>query len=288
MPDGEWRSYHLYRAEPWEPFLRGAVRPFISTVLEESLAERFFFVRYWERGPHIRLRLHTAHGAELDSRVHAHFNDYFRLHPSVRGHSAADSFPNDTVQEMAYVPEVQRYGGPHRLPVAEEHFEASSRAVLAILEHEEWSYERALGSAIQLHLLFLSCLGLQDQALLAYLCDTSEKWLWTSPAFQQSFEAAYQRSKPQLIAVHEAIAGGVPDELEIQPDWAACWVRAMRTAGRALHAEDAEFPRDASDRSIVTSLIHMTNNRLGLRNSDEASLFYLMKRAAEDVHGIVA
>ena len=51
-----WLSAYLYYHEPWETFITKAVSPFIDKMLEKHLVKRFFFIRYWEKGPHIRLR----------------------------------------------------------------------------------------------------------------------------------------------------------------------------------------------------------------------------------------
>src|SRR5438874_11952323 len=66
-----WRSYHLFRAEPWEEFLCTGVRPLVDELADAGLTEGFFFIRYWERGPHIRLRLKTAYAEDVHRRVYA-------------------------------------------------------------------------------------------------------------------------------------------------------------------------------------------------------------------------
>ena len=38
-----WLATYLYYAEPWEEFLTDAVKPFVESVLENNLAEQFFF-----------------------------------------------------------------------------------------------------------------------------------------------------------------------------------------------------------------------------------------------------
>src|SRR5688572_26222679 len=75
-----WLASYLYYNEPWEGFLKNAVSPFVKNVLEEKLAESYFFIRYWERGPHIRLRFYGDPDV-LDTivkpRLKSYFDDYF-------------------------------------------------------------------------------------------------------------------------------------------------------------------------------------------------------------------
>src|SRR5260221_3291373 len=56
VPAEAWLSAHLYYAPPWEEMLVQAIQPFVEGILAKQWANQFFFIRYWERGPHIRLR----------------------------------------------------------------------------------------------------------------------------------------------------------------------------------------------------------------------------------------
>ncbi|HHH49559.1 MAG TPA: hypothetical protein ENK52_01120, partial [Saprospiraceae bacterium] len=53
----KWLAVHLFYNEPWEEFLAKAVKPYVDTLVQTGIAAQFFFIRYWERGPHIRLRI---------------------------------------------------------------------------------------------------------------------------------------------------------------------------------------------------------------------------------------
>ena len=52
----QWLAAYLYYSGNWEKFLTNSVKPFVEDILDRKLAEQYFFIRYWERGPHIRLR----------------------------------------------------------------------------------------------------------------------------------------------------------------------------------------------------------------------------------------
>jgi len=298
-----WRSYHLFRAEPWEEFLGAGVRPLVDELagdgLSDGLIQGFFFIRYWERGPHIRLRLKTAHRKDVDRRVHAHFADYFARIPSRRTNSGADDWlPNDTVQEIAYEPETVRYGGPARLPIAERQFEASSRAVFGVIgEGRDWSYDRALGAAIQLHLMFAHAFGFELEALKRFFAETADQLMsWENPMVQwrddpktvlPHFAEAFSRQREALVRAHAVVWSGLAEGGEFDQEWANRWVRDMREiAARLTATRGAGEPLvNFTERAVLRSLIHMTNNRLGVRNRDEAYLAYVMKRALEEIDG---
>lgn len=290
MNGAGWRSYHLFRAEPWDEFLRDVVQPFVSQVMDEGLATQYFFIRYWERGPHIRLRLETAAPAELDARVHAHFEHFFRLAPSRRERERPGWLPNDTVQEIAYEPETLRYGGPARLLIAEEQFQASSCAVMALLSSGGWSHERALGAAIQLHLIFAYAVGFRFGALASFVSASADEWprfLGITPenSLEPAFRAAFAGQRESLIAAHAAIWSALHDGAEFEQEWANRWLAAMRGIGMRLRAAGGNGGGafDRQEESILKSYMHMTNNRLGLLLREEAYLAFLMSRCMEEL-----
>ncbi len=296
MSDACWASYHLFRGEPWEPFLTGAVEPFVAAAREEGLIESFFFIRYWERGPHIRLRLRTESAEELDARVHSYFADFFARSPSTRLTSQETWLPNDSVQNIAYEPEIERYGGPRRLLIAEEQFEASSRAVLAIVRGGEWSYERALGAAIHLHLMFAYALAFDITTLKQYFADTADIFLRFDNQFVRldeppesmlpAFALAFERQQDQLTRVHAVVWSALEEDAEIEQAWASRWLADMRAVATRLRAARSGAGT-APEPSILRSYMHMTNNRLGVNNRDEAYLAYIMRRSLEKIDELI-
>ena len=52
-----WVSLHLFYHDNPMPLLVECVQPMIKELYARHLLQRFFFIRYWQGGPHIRLRL---------------------------------------------------------------------------------------------------------------------------------------------------------------------------------------------------------------------------------------
>ena len=226
QPD-TWLAAYLYRGEPWEALLTEAVQPFVQQVLINGWADSFFFIRYWERGPHIRLRF-KGDAVVLESQLRpaltAHFTRYFRQYPSQRADPArqlppgSQWFPNDSVQFIPYEPETDRYGGPVGVAIAERQFACASRVVLATLAASRtWNYDRALGTAIQLHLLFAYATGMDLEEARAFFTLVYTQWAprayvppqgATAPgqaaAYRQQVEAAFAVDKVYQITRLEA------------------------------------------------------------------------------------
>ena len=118
-PDHTWLAGYLYYTGARETFLTKAVAPFVHTVLTHGWAGQCFFIRYGERGPHIRLRFQGP--ADLlehwvKPRFMTFFQQYYTRYPSQRDEPAwvkdlprdIQWFPNNSVQFLAYEPESER------------------------------------------------------------------------------------------------------------------------------------------------------------------------------------
>ena len=83
----QWFAVYLYYAEPWDELLINAVRPFVNEMMNAKLADQYFFIRYWEKGPHIRLRfkgIPEKLNHEIRPRLIRHFENYYNSKPSQR------------------------------------------------------------------------------------------------------------------------------------------------------------------------------------------------------------
>jgi thiopeptide-type bacteriocin biosynthesis protein len=140
----KWLSAYLYYSEPREHFFVSCLKPFIDDVIKKKIADTYFFIRYWEKGYHIRLRFkgnETALQNELKPLLVNYFSVYFIEHPSQRKESSLELLANNSIHFTEYEPEVERYGGKKAILLAEKQFECSSKAVLNILNQtSEWTY----------------------------------------------------------------------------------------------------------------------------------------------------
>lgn len=323
-----WLSAYLYYAEPWEHILTHAVKPLVSQIFEQGLAEQFFFVRYWERGPHLRLRFKGEREILehlVKPRVEACFEVYVQNFPSQR-HEAdwvkalPDNqkwHPNHSIQYFDYEPEVERYGGPVGILIAEKQFHASSNVVLSVLEDsDEWSYDRALGTAIQLHVGFAAAMKMNLNEMKEFYDFVSQGWLLSAYGYERelsqqelnermhttlrAFEENFQTHQTVLIPFLKTFWEGLQSQIEFDCDWLNYWINNMVEIKNDLQEAHkfglltfptwvqakTELQTDKTHQRlwpILSSYVHMTNNRLGVLNRDEAYLGYLIKRSLESL-----
>jgi hypothetical protein len=324
-----WLAAYLYYAEPWETFLCDAVLPFVENMKQQQLADQFFFIRYWEKGPHIRLRL-KGKNADLEKYVKPalvkHFTSYFQTYPSSRVEPAWVSslpdvqqwLPNNSIHFVTYEPETDRYGGKQGIAIAEKQFQASSEAVLNILQEKgKWEYSQALGVAIQLHLGFAAAAGMNLPEAKFFFSKVFENWLPkafvaypkpTSPnelqtrrnEILQAFHHTYQMQKPVLLPLFQTIWTALNNREEFEQAWFTTWLHHMQSIGRELRQVQMQgklltppnYPvlsqqlcsfEQLQRWAIYDSYVHMTNNRLGILNHDEGFVGYLLSKGLEEI-----
>lgn len=326
----KWLAAYLYYGEPWEKMLTEAVKPFVEKIMSENLADQYFFIRYWEKGPHIRLRFKgdiEILESKVKPRLTAHFEAYFKSNPSERNEpewlKTAESehqwYPNNSIQFIDYEPETERYGGPVAITVAEEQFQASSDAVLAVIGEsvDSWEYDRALGAAIQMHLGFSYGLGMSLKEMQSFFEMVFESWLPRAYYFfekeitqeeldrrkketLEAFALNFENQKESLLPFFKTVWGAMNQNQEFEQEWLNNWIDQMSGIGEKIlqiqteHAlippkrhqkiEHTGFSDMQHDRWLIyDSYVHMINNRLGIMNRDEGYLGYLIKESIAEM-----
>lgn len=274
-----WLSIYLFYNEPWEDFLQKAIEPYVSTAIQTGIAEQYFFIRYWEKGPHIRLRLKgntEMVNTILKPNLEEHFLNYFESKPSRRiepQYPAEFSeklkwFPNNSIQYVDYVPEFDRFGGINGVACAEEQFMISSRTVLEFIKQKgrNWSYDDAMGTAIKLHLSFIHSAGFSIEEAISFFDFFTKNWLtYTFKNVQEeitkedyshqsdlsikAFEDSFDAQKESLIPFHEALWIGMEEGTEFEETILNYWTK--------------------KNKSILNSLIYLFQNQKLSNRSDQ-------------------
>ena len=306
--DKTWLAAHLYYAEPWEEFLSKAVSPFVQKVFAGKLASSFFFIRYWEKGPHIRLRFKSQQGEQqqkLKAFLLKHFETYYKKNPSRYEYEKdwnklakqQQWYPNNSVQFIAYEPEFERYGGSVGMSISQSYFQSSSKAVLsAINETDEWNYDRALGMAIQMHLGFAHAMGMGIKKAGLFYAHVFKAWFHSAYSDDEKvtkkenikrqkqtlkiFETNFQRQKEVLIPFHQMMWTALKKKTAFDQEWMNDWINENSLVNEKM----CRLQKNKLKRwSIYESYVHMSNNRIGIMNQDEAYLGYLIKRSLESI-----
>lgn len=201
MSEQKWLAAYLYYGEPFEPILKEFVKPLVDDIIAYPKISQYFYIRYWHKGPHIRLRFKGDRrflDEVIKNRLETRFEAFVEAHPSTREEPEWTSrlndedqwIPNNTLKYVPYEPEIKRYGGKTATKIAEQHFQHSSETILNIISesNNKWDYEQTMGTAIQLHLCFADALGM----------DIEEAQQFFKYIYVLWFPMTFKRNRPKL------------------------------------------------------------------------------------------
>jgi len=307
MSVNNWLAAHIFYAAPPEPMLTEVLAPLVTRILSQDMARGFFFIRYPEQGQHVRLRFQgdpTVMARDIKPLLQTATGDWCQRFPSQRDKEwqNRDDLPNDSLHYFNYEPEYSRYGGKLGTAIAEQQFQHSSKAVLNLMAESDWNYDRALGCALQIHLAFMYALGWNlDQVrsfcdLIAHIwLPMAWHWAGESTAFEKhkeetlaAFKEAFDQQQEALVPFVQTYWQGLQDQADFDAPWLDTWIEGMQEITRQLdeatNQGSLQIPPTRIQPShplpeywpILESYVHMTNNRLGILNRDEAFLGYLI------------
>jgi thiopeptide-type bacteriocin biosynthesis protein len=305
-PSYSWLAFHVFLADPVrsERFLCDRIHPLVRDVLGRSAAEGWFFVRYWEGGPHLRVRLRGLAAGErngliarLSDGIGAWTSDnpptreaYYGAHPldgQPVDRDALPWFPEGTVRTFDYEPESQRYGGVEATAASERQFEHSSNIAMSIIRGTPGDMSKRLALSFML----------MAETVLAYRRDAR-----VLSVFFRSYAEFWSRYSGQTRAVWAQASQGTPNPKNVQAlkqqiDGTAgpaggrslreVWgeglrrllgeLSALRDHGKLRSPLDGKVvssPEDmeAAVLNILSSQLHMLNNRLGIVPAQELLL----------------
>jgi thiopeptide-type bacteriocin biosynthesis protein len=330
--DGDgWLSLHVFYAANANPVLVHCVRPLVARLREQGLLRSWFFIRYWLEGPHVRLRLLPADAsvtADLARIARAALQQYLRERPALYEedrdasgdlyknmflaeyseerwnelYGADGEMPfrdNNSVARIPYERELERYGGPAGMELAEWHFQESSETVLTLLDTTNVHVRTVLlGQAAQLT-AGLCFAFLRDEEEVARFLDRY-RTMWEtsyqepSDSQHERFDRSYERMKDRLVPRLRHVRDSARDDRAGSPTpleraWLAhCGelrdkVLHLAGAGSLTFRDGPVRDPRAALAIVLSSYVHMTNNRLGVSILDEIYLSYVIGRALSDM-----
>jgi thiopeptide-type bacteriocin biosynthesis protein len=278
---GGWLSVHLsfdgdlYGVAADRVILELAA-PVAAECRRRGWANRYFFVRYNVGGPHLRLRLlgrRRGLARPLRALVAAR----------------ADAL-GGLVREVAWVPyepELDRYGGPAGVAVAERFFDASSRTAVALLRKlPPGDRASRLGKGLLATLVLLHAFARDREAAgelargygegyLRVLTTDADHHRRLTEAFASGLRRQADALSVYVEAAWEALEEG--DGLPVEMARYRRHVVAARERLQKLFAV-GRAPEEAATETILPSYLHMNNNRLGVNVQEEAYLATVASR----------
>jgi len=281
--DAGWVSAHLFYHGHLDLLLVDLVAPLTEELAAAGTCDRYFFLRYWDGGPHVRLRLHApvaVHG-QVAVRVERAAARFFRERPSRDALDPAvylaearrlarregmrrytrRPYPNNSVALIPYRPEYARYGPGPAIRAVERHFVESSAIAIGLLRSGASAGQRDT-AALCLLMLTWHRAGFDHSRLTPASSDLDDV-----PDVEQRY--LRQRDTVRALADRmQAVASGAGGDGAL-----AMWRDSLDRLRAALGDSPATM-------RILDTCAHLVCNRLGVGPTSEAYLRYLASRSA--------
>lgn len=298
----DWISLHIHFHGELDALLLDAVRPLLDELRAAGDVQAAFFIRYWNGGQHLRLRLMPGDGRSAESLTalsSERLGRYVAAHAEVapspekyrREADLMSAFrerltrdepltaahlelelpyrADQAVVVASYAFDEERFGGPAAREIAEEHFCRSSELALDLLERTRGDRPARLTRALVLMSAAACALALTDQqafALFERYCAVGDVVLGQSHA---DYPALLRLPRPE--EQWETIEGAVK---AAQGGPGAAWRAHLGDCVRRLHDLDLATRAD----QILLDYVHLLNNRLGIPLMQELYLSHLLAR----------
>ncbi|MEU6410847.1 lantibiotic dehydratase C-terminal domain-containing protein [Microbispora sp. NPDC046933] len=254
--DNTWLSAHIYYHDDLDALIEGVVRPLAAELAASGAIDGRFFVRHWQGGPHLRLRLRPAAGAdpaEVSRRVAEHVGLFLAKHPSTavveqegylrvagplarreRGQGEIEPLqPNNSIRWVPYEREYGRYGGTAAaLETVERHFAESTGIALDVIASGRGRDHRT-GQALAMMFLCAAVGEATPGGLAAFFTagrgDWGSKLAFGDPRLEETaFEERFRRQRDHLHHLVDGLAAMVRDGATADSGApAARWARSV-------------------------------------------------------------
>ena len=279
FPGSRWLYLKIYcgRATA-DAVLRDHLAPIIAAATEHGVAERWFFLRYADPDPHLRLRFSGDPGrltGELLPALHA------ALSP------ARDAGLVWKVAIDSYEREIERYGGPAAIELAEAVFHADSACVLDVLSQLTGDAASDATWRLALHGIdrLMGDLGLTIDDKLATMTKAA-----TGFGAEAGIDTAFHKRLGEKFRAHRAEVATLldaPGDHPLAPALASFAARSthLRAIGEPLRALEATGRLCEPVAELVHSYVHMHVNRMirAAPRFHELVLYDLLRRHYEGI-----
>lgn len=301
----KWISLYIYfKGDIYEPecdkIILDLVENIVNYAKSNKLFEKYFFIRYSENGPHVRLRFYADQflfNNLLMSFIEDSINNYKPKELlSYPAPSATQTESNSSIILVDYEPEIERYGGKEAIKIAEEFFFYSSETAIELIKQMDTNDRSSrLGKGLLATLVLIYVFLPERQQASMFFDHYSKGYLSTfgtneeiKSMWLEAFDKGFDKQSEKLIEfinlIWEALNTG--DDISEVLD---AYKKNLNTIKEKLKIlldsgnlnKKGYMIENWYDciRTIVSSYVHMMNNRLGVSIKEESYISHLISKA---------
>ncbi|MGX7150817.1 thiopeptide-type bacteriocin biosynthesis protein [Enterococcus ureasiticus] len=237
----------------------------------KKIETQWFFIRYWHGGPHLRIRFKDEHGNRKAEVFHL-LNQFATEIPNDSAVTAESYYKNQTFDgeqtniselpwyvqgsliEETYAPEINRYGSGILLELSERVFQLSSELVDSWLRKKNSFNMRILFSYYIFHEFLMLCPEVERGAFL-----NRYYHYWHSLNKMENLKLNLREVKKIYLPFLKKMTGSTEAKLFEE-------IREVLNKAKAIIDNEEMFLY------LISSHIHMTNNRLSVTPGIEAEI----------------
>ena len=272
FPGEDWAYLKLYAAVArQDELIAGPLRQIVQTQQQQKLIDRWFFIRYSDPEPHLRLRFHAREGIAIQTILAV-------VLPWSASLARRGLLQRTTLE--TYDREVERYGGPSAIDLLEQVFTADSEVVSSIVAAQ-------YAGQVTLDPLAIAVWTL-DQFFVGWGWERQQRLEWTKTVTEKyAFRQEYRPERRRYCHLF------VPGK-QMEPELAEQRARLLELIGsqETTLRELSERVRGLAnvhklwidEASLMKSLAHMHVNRLlGLDQAKEARAYAFWHHTLESL-----
>lgn len=267
-----WNSKHIFIHDYilLEKFLKNNLLPF----LDKGSVDNYFYIRYWDGGPHIRLRykLNTIEEEKkmeeslmkLLSEFKEDNCDYkFKLVTynnaivETENIKPSDIYPNLSIEDIVYYPEFSRYGGVDVMEKSENLFVSSSKFSSLIIQ----KFERNQIYSIAIDLMY-GCARIANEC--GYF-DDYKTFFYAYRGIWEKFSGSI--TPPELKSAIKRRVSRLKEK-NVTSEFYKSYFNDFKESLEYIKKNQKEIQPEYI-MYIAISHIHMFNNRLGISPEHE-------------------
>lgn len=287
----EWKSYHIFinNYDAIDEFIKNDLRSIIDYL--NNYIEKWFFIRYWQGGPHVRLRylekdVNSSNVICFIEGILKKYEKYeFLISDLVNDKKLANFekteniswYKNLSVQSIPYVAEYDRYGGCSVMNLSEDIFMESSKFVLHMVEKIPFN-QRII---ISFDMMLLTFKEVFKEDLYKYIKYYEAYWeRYGNKEIFSAYESAYCNVlKNRFMTIQK----NNQNYLKIYGEY----LNFLNKKYEEIKKHQTTYKKEY-EYGILFSHVHMNNNRLGIFPEIEYFLSkMILKLEGEILGGVV-
>ncbi|GCE29358.1 hypothetical protein KDA_48420 [Dictyobacter alpinus] len=271
LPGAEWTSLKLYTAAKRQnDVITGPLKDLVISLQEQQCMDYWFFIRYADPDPHVRVRFHATHSQ----------HEHLLLAVLAWSRKLIHEGLIQSVRVEEYNREVERYGGPLAFPTIEHIFCASSNMasdLLTLQSGRHMAFDSIVAAVWSLD-HFFAAWGVNTEKRLVFVQELVDRYEYADvfrlrrklllglflPEENQYFTEEVKKQKEMLLQMHASKSA------------------LLQKSAQVFHELALRKELWQSEHSLLRSLAHMHLNRLqGIDPEQEMKVYACWKYTLE-------